>query len=71
MRSVVYFPELRTPGAIVPAHVAIGVDATRLEPSVTVSPEAALNGASARVDSVSMPRTSCRRSAVPASVIEI
>jgi hypothetical protein len=71
MRSVVYFPELRTPGAVVPAHVAIGVHATRLEPSVTASPEAALDSAPARLNSISMPRPSRRRSIVPASVIEI
>jgi hypothetical protein len=71
MRSVVYFPELRTPGAVVPAHIAIGVHATRLEPSVTASPDAALLGAPARLDSASMLRPSRRRSVVPASVIEI
>jgi len=71
MRPVVYFPELRIHDAVVPAHVALRVDAPRLDAAVTAVPDSALTGASERFESVLTLRSSRRRPAVPASVIEV
>jgi hypothetical protein len=69
MRPVVYFPELRIHDAVVPAHVALGVDAPRLDAAVTAVHDSALTGASKRLESASTLRSSRRRPAVPASAI--
>jgi hypothetical protein len=71
MRPVVYFPELQIHNAVVPAHVALGVDAPRLDAAVTPLPDSALTGASERLESASTLRPSRRQPAVPASTIEV
>lgn len=70
MRPVVYFPELRTRDAVVPAQLAFGVDAPWLPPSVTPAIDFAPNAEMVRLESDSTPRTVRRRPAAPTSVIE-
>jgi hypothetical protein len=70
MRPVVCFPELRISDALVPARLAIGVDAPRPTGSVTPATDFALSAALVRLESDSTPRTVRRRSAVPTAVIE-
>ncbi|MBA3481891.1 MAG: hypothetical protein H0T51_08760 [Pirellulales bacterium] len=70
MRSVVYFPELRTAVAVVPAHVAVGVDASHPNPSETTTIDFSLSGASLRPKSIPTPRAARRRPAVHTSVTE-
>ena len=70
MRPVVYFPELRTRDAVVPAQLAIGVDTLRPTPSVTPATDFTLSAALVRLESDSTPRTVRRRPNAPTSVIE-